>query len=131
MFKDSDGNYKLKIAFDYDDTLTKPLIFEFAQHLIKCGHDVWMMTARIASEEEYIAQCEKFNIDPNPHRVLERNIDLFEAAAELGIENKVLFTNLEEKKEAFEKHKFDLLFDDDAEWHCNPICKAGGMAVKI
>ncbi|GHT77774.1 hypothetical protein FACS189464_0050 [Bacteroidia bacterium] len=60
-----------------------------------------------------------------------RHSDLIEVAKELGIENKIIYTNLEDKKEFFFNQGFDILFDDDAEWHCNPICKAGGIAVNI
>jgi hypothetical protein len=38
---------------------------------------------------------------------------------------------MEDKKVAFETLGFDLLFDDEAEWHCDPICEAGGIAVNI
>jgi hypothetical protein len=128
MFKDSDGNYKLKIAFDYDDTLTDSLLFKLAERLIKRGHDVWVMTAR-SSDEQYMDLCKSMNI--NPSSETERNSDLLETVRQLGIENKVIYTNCEDKKVFFQQHHFDLLFDDDAEWHCNPICEAGGMAVNI
>ncbi|GHT52574.1 hypothetical protein AGMMS49982_13190 [Bacteroidia bacterium] len=54
MFKNNNGNNKLKIAFDFDDTLTDPLFFELAGRLISRGHDVWIMTAR-SSYEQYLA----------------------------------------------------------------------------
>jgi hypothetical protein len=129
MFKDRNGNYRLKIAFDFDGTLTDGLFFELAKHLILKGHDVWIMTARIATDEEYIAQYKSFGILPK--NLSERNADIFEIAKELSIENKIIFTNLADKSVAFKKNGFDLLFDDDAEWHCNPVCKAGGIAVNV
>jgi hypothetical protein len=128
MFKDKIGDYKLKIAFDYDDTLTDPFIFELAKRLIRCGHDVWIMTAR-SSYEQYLEKCDDYGIIPKSKD--ERNIDLMETASKLGIEDKIVYTNLDDKKDAFMSHKFDLLFDDDADWHCNPICEAGGIAVNI
>jgi hypothetical protein len=33
MFKDKSGNYKLKITFDFDDTLTEPVLFNLVQLL--------------------------------------------------------------------------------------------------
>jgi hypothetical protein len=129
MFKDSIGNYKLKIAFDFDDTLTDDLFFALAKHLMLKGHDVWIMTARIAVDEEYIAQCKQFGTLPK--NLSERNADIIEMAKKLGIENKIIFTNLADKSAAFKDNGFDLLFDDDAEWHCNPICEAGGVAVNV
>jgi len=131
MFKDRNSNYRLKIAFDYDGTLTVPEVFIFAKHLIRCGHDVWIMTARIGTDKEYIAQCEKFGFMPEED-VFSRNTDLYETAKELGIpRNKIIFVNLENKSAAYNKYGFDLLFDDDSEWHCNPVCEKGGIAVKV
>jgi len=131
MFKDVNNNYRLKIAFDYDGTLTEPDVFFFAQRLIMNGHDVWIMTARISSDEEYLDQCRNFGFNPMED-VFKRNTDLFETAKELGIpRNKIIFVNLESKSIAYQKYGFDLLFDDDSEWHCNPICDQGGMAIKV
>jgi hydroxymethylpyrimidine pyrophosphatase-like HAD family hydrolase len=129
MFKDGNENYRLKIAFDYDGTLTDPLMFLLAQRLIKKGHDVWILTARIVSDEKYHEECGRFGINHTLNS--ERNLDLIETATELGIANKIIYTNLEEKRIAFEEYHFDLLFDDDAEWHCNPICEVGGVAVNV
>jgi hypothetical protein len=129
MFKDRSGNYKLKIAFDFDDTLTNPTLFALAQMLVMKGHDVWIMTAR-SSYEQYLAECKNFNITPlQPDSG--RNADLLEAAKALGIEHKIIYTSCEEKKDSFQKHNFDVLFDDDAEWHCNSICEAGGIAIHV
>jgi len=64
--------------------------------------------------------------------MFKRNTDLYETAEELGVpRNKIIFVNLESKAIAYQKYGFDLLFDDDSEWHCNPICDKGGMAVKV
>ncbi|GHT20230.1 hypothetical protein AGMMS4957_06510 [Bacteroidia bacterium] len=128
MFKNNNGNCKLKIAFDFDDTLTDPLFFELAGRLISRGHDVWIMTAR-SSYEQYLAACQKFNLPPKPES--ERNVDLLEMAKKLAIEDKIIYTACEDKKDFFFAHGFDILFDDDAEWHCNPICEAGGIAIHI
>jgi UDP:flavonoid glycosyltransferase YjiC (YdhE family) len=127
MFKDQSGNYKLKIAFDFDGTLTEPILYELAQRLIKRGHDVWIMTAR-TSYAQYLDTCRQLDIVPIP---LERNIDLSEMAKTLGLEDKIIYTDSEEKKDLFLEFKFDILFDDEAEWHCNSICEAGGIAVHI
>ena len=131
MFKDKDNNYRLKIAFDFDGTLTEPDVFLFAQRLIQCGHDVWIMTARIESDDEYIEQRDFFGVFTEED-VSTRNADLFKIAEELGVpRDKIIFANLESKSDAYFKHGFDLLFDDHSEWHCNPICENGGVAVKI
>lgn len=127
MFKDSQGNFKLKIAFDYDDTLTHELFFNLAKRLVDKGHDVWILTVR-TSDEQYFSHCQKLNITPKSEP---RNLDLWADARELGIENKVIFTDSEDKLSFYQNHGFDLLFDDDADWHCNPICENGGFAIHI
>jgi hypothetical protein len=53
MFKDKSGIYKLKIAFDFDDTLTEAILFNLAQLLIGKGHDVWIMT----KVTKYLLSC--------------------------------------------------------------------------
>lgn len=127
MFIDKLGKHKFKIAFDYDDTLTDPLFFDLAQRFISKGHDVWILTVR-TSDEQYVTSCEKFNL---PILDTIRNVDLKEDAAKLGLENKIIYTDSEDKLEFYQEHQFDLLIDDDADWHCNPICENGGIAVHI
>lgn len=127
MFKDESGNYRLKVAFDYDETLTDPLFYKLAQRFIAKGHDVWILTVR-TSDEQYKAHCEEFNL---PISDAPRNQDLKELALELGMEDKIIYTDADDKLEYFQEHQFDLLFDDDADWHCNPICENGGMAIHI
>ncbi len=128
MFQNEDKNYRLKIAFDFDDTLTDPLFEELAKRFISKGHDVWIVTVR-TSYETYLENCQRFHLPPQPEN--ERNADLKELAKSLGISDKVIYTNSETKDKVFFEQGFDLLFDDDDEWHCNPICKKGGLAVVI
>jgi menaquinone-dependent protoporphyrinogen IX oxidase len=133
MFKDKEGDYKLKIAFDYDDTLTEPLLFKLAQHLISKGHDVWIMTAR-SNFEQYAERFKRVNLAMPITEAFfnaEYHKDLFETAKQLKIEDKIIFTNLADKKTYFDKYQFDILFDDDAKWHCNEICKTGGIAINV
>lgn len=127
MFKDQEGNYKLKVAFDYDDTLTDDVLFQLAKRLIRKGHDVWIMTVR-TSNEQYLEHYKRMNLEP---KLEGRNEDLLRDAKELGIENKIIYTDGEDKLEFYQEHQFDLLFDDDAEWHTNPICKNGGIGIHI
>lgn len=127
MFKDKNGNYKLKVAFDYDDTLTNEVVFQFAKHMVNKGHDVWILTVR-TSNEQYLAHCKRMNIEP---RLEGRNADLIADAEELGIADKIIYTDTEDKLSFYQNHQFDLLFDDDADWHCNPICENGGIGVHV
>jgi hypothetical protein len=118
MFKYKNGNSKLKIAFDYDDTLTDPLLFAFASRLITKGHDVWIMTSRICYES-YVESCRSIGIMPLSE--IARNQDLQEMSQRLGVQNKILYTNGHSKAEVFNQYGFDLLFDDEAELQYNPV----------
>jgi hypothetical protein len=88
------------------------------------------MTARIENDDDYIsAYNEMIGVPSDDFST--RNADIIEMAHELGIEGKIIYTNLDEKSTAFKDSGFDLLFDDDAEWHCNAICETGGIAVNV
>jgi Cdc6-like AAA superfamily ATPase len=127
MFKDDEGNYKLKVAFDYDDTLTDDVLFQLAKRMIRKGHDVWILTVR-TSNEQYIEHCKRMNLEP---KLEGRNTDLINDATELGIADKIIYTDSEDKLAFYQEHQFDILFDDDADWHTNAICEAGGIGVHI
>lgn len=127
MFIDEEGNYKLKVAFDYDDTLTDDVLFQLAKRMIRKGHDVWIMTVR-TSNEQYLEHYKRMNLEP---KLEGRNVDLLRDAKELGIEDKIIYTDGEDKLEFYQEHQFDLLFDDDAEWHTNSICENRGIGIHI
>jgi hypothetical protein len=132
MFKDKNDNCRLKIAFDFDGTLTNEVFFALAKHLILKGHDVWTVTAR-NTYEQYLKMCR----NPYASEVVDRkefdswNRDLTDIAKKLGLEDKIIFTGNEVKKDFYFQHGFDLLFDDEAEWHCNPVCESGSVAVNV
>ncbi|MDR1543451.1 MAG: hypothetical protein LBS50_03370 [Prevotellaceae bacterium] len=96
MFKDKNENFRLKIAFE--GTLTELVALNFARRLIEVGHDVWIMTARMPTQpyELYEQACEEYGLAPEPENT--RNADIKQNAAELGIPNKIIFTNLIEKE---------------------------------
>lgn len=84
----------MKVSFDFDNTLSRTDVQEFAKTLIDNGLDVWICTSRLCPEKA-----------PNN----EWNDDLFKVANELGIpKSKVIFTNYEDKAEHL---------TDDFIWH--------------
>lgn len=84
----------MKVSFDFDSTLSRIDVQEFAKTLIDDGLDVWICTSRLCPEKA-----------PNN----EWNDDLFKVANELGIpKSKVIFTNYEDKAEHL---------TDDFIWH--------------
>src|SRR5690606_30375849 len=106
---------------------TDGVMFQLAQRLINKGHDVWIMTVR-TSNEQYLAHCQRMDISPSLEG---RNADLLTDAETLGIADKIIYTDSEDKLAFYQEHQFDMLFDDDADWHCNPICDNGGIAVHV
>lgn len=88
---------KLKISFDFDQTLSQPRIQKVAKKMIDAGHEVWITTAR-----------------PNDiaFPVPIWNRDLIKVANELGIPYKrVQYTAGNPKYEFLQS--FDLHFDND------------------
>lgn len=97
---------KTKISFDFDGTLDRKHIQQYAKYLVKSGFEVWIVTSRF-DKEHYIKQ---FQIQ------IENDInnDLFKAADELGIKRQnIHFTNMENKYLFFIDKDFIFHLDDD------------------
>jgi len=107
----------MKVSFDFDGTLSKFGIQEFAKELITQGIEVWIVTSRWP--------------DTPQHRVL--NDDLFEVADELGIyRERIVFTCYEHKADYFLKHP-NFVFHLDDDWIEIKVmeekCKVKGISV--
>lgn len=90
----------MKVSFDFDGTLTKSTVQEYAKELIGKGIDVYIVTSRY----KHFNKIDGLSVD---------NSDLWRLVAAIGIESKnVIFTEMEWKAEFFEKHK-DFLFHLD------------------
>ena len=108
---------KMKVSFDFDGTLSKFGIQEFAKDLIAKGIQVWIVTSR-------------------PPDVLTDpilNDDLFALADELGIpEKRVVFTAYKDKADYFLEHP-NFVFHLDDDWIeieiINKKCKVKGISV--
>lgn len=84
---------KLTCTFDYDGTLSRPDVQEYAKQLIDMGIDVSVVTSRY---DELHIHGYKGQIDPSNWN----NNDLWEVVDRLGIPRwKVYFTNMEWKSE--------------------------------
>lgn len=76
-------NSDLKVTFDFDGTLEKPHVQEFAKFLMDLGVDVWVVTTRYDA-------LHNNGVWSNPE-----NPDLWEVIDKLGIPHKkVVFTNM-------------------------------------
>lgn len=89
----------MKIAFDFDGTLTEDRILNFADELVKEGHELWICTFRYTQ------------IDRGIHIT---NDDVWETAELLKIpKNRVLFTEHQFiKGELLSKNNIDVFIDD-------------------
>lgn len=87
----------MKVSFDFDETLDKPYIQEYAKHLLSKGVEVWIVTSRYPSHQ-------------HPDFPEWNNDDLFEVADKVGITpDRIVFTSWAEK--------WRYLKDKDFVWH--------------
>lgn len=89
----------IKISFDFDSTLDKKYIQEYAKLLINKGYDIWIVTSRNSNEK----------MDNNSY-----NEDLFKVADSVGIKKEnIIFTCMEDKYKFFKNKDFLIHLDDD------------------
>jgi len=96
----------MKVSFDFDGTLSRDDVEEYAKDLINRGIEVWIVTSRMSDED--IANSFQPWTRPNA------NLDLLETAERLGIplEN-VKFTAHVDKIEFLKDKDFVFHLDDD------------------
>lgn len=90
-----------KVSFDFDSTLSKEKIEQFAKELVDRNFEVWIVTTRKDNEQTQF-----------PHS----NDDLFETAIRCGIKfSNIHFTNMKDKWEFLKDKGFIFHIDDDWE----------------
>jgi hypothetical protein len=88
----------MKVSFDFDSTLDKKIVQDYAQSLINKGHDIWICTSRTSPE----------NSKPG------WNDDLFLISDKLGIpRSQIIFCNYEDKSDHLNGKGFLWHLDDD------------------
>ena len=96
----------MKVSFDYDDTLSRVEVEEYAKRLVAEGHQVWIVTAR--PSEEHLKMTFKGGEKPDWNR------EVFEAAGRIGIPNeRIKFMNYTDKIEFLRGNGFTFHLDDD------------------
>lgn len=104
--KNSEYMNKYKISFDFDSTLSRKDIQEFAKELINDGHDVWIVTSRCATEPA---------LEKGWWWVEKQNQELYDVAGEVGIpREKIIFTEHVDKIVYLEGKDFLFHIDDDS-----------------
>lgn len=87
----------MRVSFDFDGTLSRPDVQEYAEELIKAGVEVIVTTSRFDEEHKHL-------YTPNP-----TNEDLYAVTDSLGIKREnIHFTNMEDKVNYLQ---------DDIAWH--------------
>jgi hypothetical protein len=102
---------KGKVSIDFDSTLDRSDVQQFAKKLINDGFEVWIVTSRTSLEYA------KENLDQSSiNRVEKSNLKLFMVADNLGIKREhIHFTNAQLKVEFLEDKNFIFHLDDDGE----------------
>ncbi len=89
----------IRVSFDFDGTLDKATVQEYARALINRGVDVWICTARLSDKD---APSDKWNDD------------LYEVCKLVGIpKRKIQFCAMSDKYEFFLNTDFVWHLDDD------------------
>ena len=95
----------MKVSFDFDSTLSRKDVQEYAKSLVDSGLEVWIVTSRFDDETA---------IQKNWHWVKEQNQKLFDVAEHCGINKDNIYFTCGEYKSLFLKDKgFIFHLDDD------------------
>jgi hypothetical protein len=99
----------MKVSFDFDSTLDRPSVQDFAKELVNDGVEVWIVTSRISIEYA------KTNLDEfSLSRVNKSNNELFRVADKIGIKREhIHFTNAQFKINFLANQNFLFHLDDD------------------
>ena len=89
----------MKVSFDFDDTLDRSSVQEYAKELVHRGLEVWICTRRLSNEDA-----------ENPRW----NDDLYQVAREVGIKKEnIHFCGMLDKHTFFKDNDFVWHLDDD------------------
>jgi hypothetical protein len=94
-----------KVSFDFDSTLSRKDVQDFAKKLVNEGYEVWIVTSRFDDET---------GMSKNWHWIKDQNQNLFNIASECGIKmDNIKFTCMEPKIKFLENKGFIFHLDDD------------------
>ena len=96
---------KYKISFDFDSTLDREDVQEFAKQLVKDGHEIWITTSRFDTES---------SLKKGWWWIEKNNQKLYDVADECGISrDNISFTAMIDKIKFLEGKDFLFHLDDD------------------
>lgn len=95
----------MKVSFDFDSTLDRKDVQDFAKQLVNKGHEVWITTSRFDT---------KSALKKNWWWVEESNEKLYDVAESCGISKEnITFTSMVNKIESLKGKGFTFHLDDD------------------
>ena len=95
----------MKVSFDFDSTLSRKDVQEFAKQLVNEGHEVWIVTSRFDDESA---------MKKNWHWIEGQNQKVFEVAEYCGIKPEhIKFTCMQSKSIFLKDKGFVFHVDDD------------------
>ena len=95
----------MKVSFDFDSTLDRKDVQQFAKELINDGIEIWIVTSRCTTE---------YATEKGWHWVDKQNRKLFRVADNIGIKREhIMFTNHVSKSEFLANQNFLFHLDDD------------------
>lgn len=97
----------MKVSFDFDGTLSRKDVQEYAKSLVNSGVEVWIVTSRFDDENA---------MKKNWHWIKGQNKNLFNVADECGIKlDNIQFTCMESKSIFLKDKGFIFHLDDDVD----------------
>jgi hypothetical protein len=95
----------MKVSFDFDSTLSRKDVQEFAKKLVDEGHEVWIVTSRFDDESA---------MKKNWHWIKGQNQRVFDVAEFCDIKSEhIKFTCMESKSHFLKDKGFVFHVDDD------------------
>jgi len=97
----------MKVSFDFDGTLSRKDVQDFAKSLLQSGIEVWIVTSRIATEPA---------LAKGWHWIERQNKELYDVAKIVGIKHEnIIFTEFVDKIEFLKDKGFIFHIDDDVD----------------
>ena len=97
----------MKVSFDFDGTLDRKDVQDYAITLVNEGHEVWIVTSRVNTENALVKGW---------HWVERQNQELYDVAAKCGIKKEnIVFTEHTDKIVYLEGKGFLFHLDDDVD----------------
>jgi hypothetical protein len=97
----------MKVSFDFDGTLSRKSVQEYAKSLVEAGHEVWIVTSRCDTESA---------LAKGWHWIEKQNQELYDVAEGCGIlRERIVFTEHVDKIKYLSGKGFAFHLDDD-EW---------------